>query len=70
MGNTLQLHSIHPIRTATEFYDVVRLLSPNACAETEQIEPSDRTHSPQKIVSAVVRCLRRPRPKIQPNTAT
>jgi short-subunit dehydrogenase len=59
--------SVHPIGTATEFFDVVTRVSPDARGELKQNTPARLVHSAAKVAAAVVRCMRRPRPEVWPS---
>ncbi|MFK7959705.1 MAG: SDR family NAD(P)-dependent oxidoreductase [Phycisphaerales bacterium] len=69
-GTGVTVSSVHPVTTRTEFFDVAaerggktenRLLS-NAAARFSQ--------PPERVASAVVRCLRRPRPEVWTSLTT
>ena len=66
-GQPIFVSSVHPIGTATEFFDVVRRLSPPAAGVSFNT-PALLVHSAEKVARAVVRCLLRPRPEVWPST--
>ena len=57
---------VHPITTATEFFDVSHRLSHGRGAATEVANHAPRlfVQSPHRVARAVVRCLRRPRAEV------
>jgi len=59
--------SVHPIGTETEFFDVVRQISPDAHGDECFNTPSRLTHTAEKVARSVVNCLRRPRPEVWPS---
>ena len=68
-GQNILVSSVHPIGTATEFFDVVRRVSPLCDGDDDGLfnTPSPLIHSSQKVARAVVKCLRRPCPEVWPS---
>ncbi len=63
----IQVSTVHPIGTETEFFDVVRRRSPDGHTDLELNTPAVLAHSADRVARAVVRCLRRPRPEVWPS---
>jgi short-subunit dehydrogenase len=61
----IQVSSIHPIGTRTEFFNVVRQRS--SVAGRAYNTPTSMTHTPQRVARAIVRCLQRPSAEIWPS---
>jgi short-subunit dehydrogenase len=58
----IQVSSVHPIGTRTEFFDVVaRRSGPDGIVNST---PKAFMQSPDRVAKAVVRCLRRPKPEV------
>ncbi len=62
----IDVSTIHPIGTRTEFFDLARerTSDPDAVAASEA---GNKPHTPEKVARAIVRCLRRPRPEVWPS---
>ncbi len=65
----IDVSTIHPIGTRTEFFDLARerTSDPDAVAASEA---GNKPHTPEKVARAIVRCLRRPRPEVWPSPLT
>ncbi len=82
MGIELEPHgifvsSVHPITTATEFFEVSQRLGgggsaagKSAPAPTPGHAPKLFVQTPQRVARAIVRCLRRPRPEVWTSLTT
>jgi len=76
-GYNIHVSTVHPIGTRTEFFDVVRSVSPLKqvpCGSDHQPDkllntPASLTHSAENVARAVLHCLRNPRPEVWPSTA-
>ncbi len=66
-GQNILVSSVHPIGTATEFFDVVRRESGNGDGDELLNTPAPLIHSSQRVARAVVKCLRRPCPEVWPS---
>lgn len=63
-GTGIEVSSVHPIGTKTEFRQVVQSYArPDEVAE-EIATPSRWMQPPERVAKAVVQCLRRPRPEV------
>lgn len=62
-GTGIYVSSVHPIGTRTELFEVSRKLSPGAPSKIERT-PRSLMQPPERVASAVVRCLRRPRGEV------
>ncbi len=68
----IAVSSVHPITTRTEFFDVATRCEGR---EPDPTQPFGRgpawfLQSPERVASAIVRCLRRPRPEVWTSTIT
>lgn len=54
--------TVHPIGTTTEFFDTAHARSDSAMFTKRT--PRFAMQSPERVASAIVRCLRRPRPEV------
>ncbi len=63
---SIYVSSVHPVTTATEFFEVSRRLSGGGAAQRSVPDHTPKwfVQSPQRVARAVVRCLRRPRPEV------
>lgn len=65
LGTGIEVASVHPITTVTEFGDVVDRQSGGAGAPSlSDRVPRPFVQSSDRVARAVVRCLRRPRPEV------
>lgn len=62
-SHNIHVASVHPIGTATEFFEASARRSAKPSAAVER-PPSLVMQSPKRVANAVVRCLRRPRPEV------
>jgi short-subunit dehydrogenase len=62
----IEVSSVHPITTATEFFQTAQRLSSGRIAGDQVAAHAPRgfVQSPQRVAKAIVRCLRRPRPEV------
>jgi short-subunit dehydrogenase len=62
----IEVASVHPITTSTEFFQVAARLSGDGeeAGKLNHHTPRGFIQSPQKVARAIVRCLRRPRPEV------
>ena len=62
----IEVSSVHPITTTTEFFEVSNQLSGKA--DTTSTVPDHASkmfvQTPERVARAIVRCLRRPRPEV------
>jgi len=69
----IEVSSVHPVATQTEFFDVAGRLSRTGAGSERVLAvhaPRAFTQSPQRVARAVVRCLRRPRPEVWTSFST
>jgi len=64
-GTGVHVSSVHPIPTKTEFFEAKQ-----AGAEVHNQPPGWLMQSPERVASAMVRCLRRPRGEVWTSTIT
>lgn len=65
LGTGIEVASVHPITTVTEFGDVVdRQSGGTGVPSLSDRVPRPFVQSPERVARAVVRCLRRPRPEV------
>ena len=64
----INVTTVHPIGTRTEFFDVVARQS--ACAGAGLNTPAAMTHGVERVARLVLRCLRRPKPELWPSATT
>ena len=62
--NTVFVSTVHPIGTKTEFFDESAKRSGIANSDFASQTPSWLMQSPDKVASAVVRCLQKPKPEV------
>jgi len=65
----IYVSSVHPIGTKTEFFEVVKKVSPECNGQVGLNTPASLMHSAETVARAVVNCLRRPRPEVWPAAA-
>ncbi len=69
----IHVTSVHPITTATEFFEVSRRNSGDEVDEGKKVPdhaPRFFVQTPEKVARAVVRCLRKPRPEVWTSPVT
>ncbi|MEE9211759.1 MAG: SDR family NAD(P)-dependent oxidoreductase [Phycisphaeraceae bacterium] len=70
-GKGINVTSVHPIGTQTEFFEAVTTQSPGRDERRLTLNtPRALMHRPEKVARAVVRCLRRPRAEVWPSVTT
>ena len=64
--HAIDVSSVYPITTATEFFEVAQRLSGRETGRASVPDHARRgfVQSPQRVARAVVRCLRRPKPEV------
>ena len=64
--HAIDVSSVYPITTATEFFEVAQRLSGHEAGRASVPDHARRgfVQSPQRVARAVVRCLRRPKPEV------
>ena len=62
----IEVSSVHPITTTTEFFEVSNQLSGKADTTSNVPDHASKmfVQTPERVARAVVRCLRRPRPEV------
>jgi short-subunit dehydrogenase len=65
----IDVTSVHPVGTSTEFFDQAARLSNLPSASSGNTHPAFR-QSPQTVANAILRCLRRPKPEVWPQPFT
>lgn len=60
----VRVSSVHPVSTRTEFFRTVEEVSGAPGYKMIQHSPDLFIQPPEKVASAIVRCLRRPRPEV------
>ncbi len=65
----IDVSSVHPITTATEFHEIAQRQSGNGAATTAvpSHAPKLFVQSPERVARAVVKCLRRPKAEVWTN---
>lgn len=63
-GRGIEVSSVHPITTRTEFFDVAEKASRAAGAGRVRAPRGTGGQSAETVARAVVRCLRKPRPEV------
>ncbi|MDP7005626.1 MAG: SDR family NAD(P)-dependent oxidoreductase [Phycisphaerales bacterium] len=69
ISNNIYVSTIHPIGTKTEFFSVSSSRSGKPASDFELQTPSWLMQPPEKVSSAIVRCLHRPKPEVWTSTA-
>lgn len=64
----IDVTTIHPIGTVTEFFDVTEQVSRNAGGGLNT--PRSMMQSADHVARCIVRCLRKPKPEVWPSTIT
>jgi short-subunit dehydrogenase len=59
---SIRVSTVHPVTTRTEFFDQVKARSGGAELANHSLRLF--VQSPERVASAIVRCLRRPRPEV------
>ena len=67
-SDQIDVSSVHPITTATEFFDVSASIGGRDAPEDST--PKWLVQSPRTVACAIVRCLRRPKPEVWPSPLT
>ncbi len=64
--HSIDVSSVYPITTATEFFEVAQRLSGREAGRASVPDHARRgfVQSPQRVARAIVRCLRRPKPEV------
>ena len=64
--NHIEVSSVHPITTTTEFFDVSKQLSGKADNTSTVPDHASKmfVQTPETVARAIVRCLRKPRPEV------
>ncbi len=64
--NHIEVSSVHPITTTTEFFEVSNQLSGKADNSSTVPDHTSKmfVQSPETVARAIVRCLRKPRPEV------
>ena len=62
----IEVSSVHPITTTTEFFEVSNQLSGKADTTSNVPDHASKmfVQTPEKVARAIVKCLRRPRPEV------
>ncbi len=66
----LTVSSVHPVGTRTELFDAAQRSEAQAADPVLLNTPAMFMQTPEKVASAVVRCLRRPKPEVWPMPLT
>lgn len=66
----IEVSSVHPVTTATEFFEVAGKASATGRPSIAEHAPKFFVQPPERVARAIVRCLRRPRSEVWTSFAT
>lgn len=63
----IDVSTVHPIGTKSEFFDVVREISPDLDGRAVDFNtPASMMHSSEQVARAIIACLKKPKPEVWP----